>query len=63
MSVASLTHLVCSHLALRALVGLQAFIERSLDRLHLGGDGLQRLLVVLLPLQRLIQTLLLLTDL
>lgn len=54
---------MCSHLALGALVGLQALIKRPLDGLHLGGNGLEGLLIVLLPLQSLIQTLLLLADL
>lgn len=58
-----LSHLVCGHLALGALVRLQTLIERSLDGLHLSGNGLQGLLVVLLPLQSLIQTLLLLAYL
>lgn len=57
------SHLMCRHLALGALAGLQAFAERRLDRLHLGGNGLQRLLVVLLSLQGFIQTLLLLAYL
>lgn len=59
----SLPHLVCSHLALGALARLQAFIERPLDGLHLCGNGLERLLIMLLSLQSLIQTLLLLADL
>lgn len=61
--VKSLSHLVCSHLALGALVGLQALTECSFDGLHFGGDGLKGLLIMLLPLQSLIQTLLLFTDL
>ena len=59
----ALSNLVCSHLALGGLVGLQALIERPLNGLHLGGNGLERLLIMLLPLQSLIQTLLLLADL
>lgn len=58
-----LSHLVCRHLALGGLVRLQALIERSLDGLHLGGNGLEGLLIMLLSLQSLVQTLLLLADL
>lgn len=58
-----LSHLVCSHLALWALARLQALVERPLDGLHLSGDGLEGLLIMLLPLQSLIQTFLFLTDL
>lgn len=54
---------MCSHLTLRGLAGLQALVERRLDGLHLGGDGLKGLLVVLLSLQSFVQTLLLFTDL
>ena len=61
--VLSFTHLVCSHLALGALAGLQPLVEGPLDGLHLRGDGLEGLLIVLLPLQSLVQTLLLLADL
>lgn len=52
-----------SHLALGGLAGLQALVERPLDGLHLGGDGLEGLLVMLLSLQSFVQTLLLLADL
>lgn len=58
-----LSHLMRRHLTLGGLVGLQAFTEHCLDGLHLGGDGLERLLIVLLPLQSLIQALLLLAYL
>lgn len=54
---------MCSHLALGGLAGLQALVERRFDGLHLGGDGLEGLLVVLLSLQSFVQTLLLFTDL
>lgn len=57
------SHLVCSHLALGTLVRLQALTERTLNRLHFSGNGLEGLLIMLLPLQSFIQTLLLLTDL
>lgn len=57
------SHLVCSHLALGTLVRLQALTERSLNRLHFSGNGLEGLLIMLLPLQGFIQTLLLLADL
>lgn len=57
------SHLMCSHLALGGLAGLQALVERRLYGLHLGGDGLKGLLVVLLSLQSFVQTLLLFTDL
>lgn len=57
------SHLMCSHLALGRLAGLQALVERRLDGLHLGGDGLEGLLVMLLSLQGFVQTLLLLADL
>lgn len=63
LSVPPLSHLVCSHLALWALVRLQALIERSLNGLHFSGNGLEGLLIMLLPLQSFIQTLLLLADL
>lgn len=63
LSVPPLSHLVCSHLALWALVRLQALIECSLNGLHFSGNGLEGLLIMLLPLQSFIQTLLLLADL
>lgn len=63
ISVPPLSHLVCSHLALWGFGRVQAFIERRLDGLHLSGNGLEGLLIMLLPLQSLVQTLLLLTDL
>lgn len=38
--VLCLPHLVSCHLALGTLSRLEPFVERSLDGLHLGGDGL-----------------------
>lgn len=58
-----LSDLVCSHMALRAFVRLQTLIESSLDGFHFGGNGLEGFLIMLLPLQSFIQTLLLLADL
>lgn len=63
LSVPRRSHLVCSHLALWALVGLQTLIECCLDGLHLSGNGLEGLLIMLLSLQGLIQALLLLANL
>lgn len=56
-------NLVCCHLALRGLFRLQALTESSFDGLHLGGNGLEGFLIVLLPLQSFVQTLLLLAYL
>jgi len=63
LSAPPLSHLVCSHLALGALVRLRALTERSLNGFHLCGYGLEGLLIVLLSLESLVQTLLLLTYL
>lgn len=54
---------MCSHLALWTLARLQALVERRLDRFHFSGNGLEGLLIMLLPLQSFIQALLLLADL
>lgn len=52
-----------SHLALRAPAGLQTLTEFHLDGLHLCGDGLEGVLVLLLTFQGLVETALLFTDL
>lgn len=54
---------MCSHLALWSLAGLQALVERRLDRFHFSRNGLEGLLVMLLTLQSFVQALLLLADL
>lgn len=59
----ALANLMCSHLTLRRLVWLQALIESPFDGLHLSGNRLEGLLIVLLSFQSFIQTLLLLADL
>lgn len=52
-----------SHLAFWTPAVLQALTEFHLDGLHLRGDGLEGVLVLLLTLQSFIESTLLFTDL
>lgn len=52
-----------SHLAFWTPAVLQALAEFHLDGLHLRGDGLEGVLVLLLTLQSFIESTLLFTDL
>ena len=51
------------HLAFWTPAGLEAFSQLHLHGLHFGRDGLERVLVLLLALQSLVESPLFLTDL